>query len=106
VLVLDTGLGLPSADVVVAPNPWRAGQTLTVIYTPSQGFSAGCTLYDLSGEAVVRGADPGGSGRIGIPSGTVSAAQSLANGVYLLEFRQMKGGSVAERSITKIAVIR
>jgi hypothetical protein len=98
-VVMATAQGGPSAIVHVAPNPWQSGPLL-VAYTPYPGYQGACLLYTLSGGLVGAGVDASGSGRIFLdPAG-------LAQGIYLLEFRQQEGASAVVHSLTKIAVIR
>jgi len=98
-VLLATGQGLPSAAMTVAPNPLRPGQPLTVAYTPYPGCQGVCEVYTLTGRLATLGTDPDGSGTITLnPSG-------LAPGIYFLEFRQQSSGSVAARSVAKIAVV-
>jgi hypothetical protein len=98
--VLDSGQGLPSAKVVVAPNPWSSGAPLVVLYPVSPGCWGACDLYDLAGERICGGADPSGSGRITL------APPFIANGIYLLEFRQMQGSDSVSHSLNKVAVVQ
>jgi flagellar hook assembly protein FlgD len=97
--VMASALGLPSADAIFVPNPWRGDQPLAAYYTPYPGDHACGTIFTLAGEKVMEAVDLSNGGRLQFPS------KKLAAGVYLLDFRQMQGASVAARRVSKLAIV-
>jgi hypothetical protein len=97
--VLASTKGLPSADVLIVPNPWHGDQPLALYYTPSLGDYGSATLYTLAGGRVAMAVDPANSGKLQFNK------LSLAAGVYLVDFRQMQGSTILVRKVSKLAII-
>ena len=66
-----------------------------------EGVMAGARLYNLAGELIAGGEDPGRRGRF-----EVQARSELASGAYVLVFEQRAGGSVIRTRVIKMAVVR
>jgi hypothetical protein len=98
--VVASDLGRPAAAVLIVPDPWRGQGPLEAVYTPAPGDYGAGAIYNLAGQEVAEASDGGDSGTL-----TFNPTR-LSSGIYLLDFTQMSGTTVLERSITKFAVVR
>jgi hypothetical protein len=92
--ILDGPAGNPLSAALLAPNPAVHVQKATLLYDPAFG-AATATLFNLAGERVCAGDDPGLTGSLDLDLGRASA------GVYVCAVSQ--GNQVR---LLKLAVVR
>jgi flagellar hook assembly protein FlgD len=92
-------LDRPGGDLLLGPSPLRAGQPLTLFFSPAAGFTVELRLYDLAGEAVGFVGGDAGSGQLKYD------AERLASGIYLGQVRFLQGNAVARVQGMKISVV-
>jgi len=101
IVILNTGIGAPSAEAYFAPNPVLPGKVAELIYSLYPGAHGTLRLYNLAGELVCQREDSRRTGKISLGGGP-----ALASGIYLAEFEQQILGRPAKRSILKLAVVK
>jgi hypothetical protein len=92
------------ASAKVGPNPaLPTDKQVWLQYAPAglEGREPRVELYDLAGEKVAEGVDPGRTGKIEITGG-----KALSGGVYLCRFELMSESMVYQARVLKVAILR
>ena len=100
IVVINSGVGLPSTEAYLVPNPARAGDTLRLVYPLAPGAMGACRLFNLAGELVATAEDPQRTGSLNF------GKSNLASGVYLAEFEQRMASRPMQRRLLKLAVVK
>jgi hypothetical protein len=86
--------------LMAGPNPAQRGAPIRIKYPVSPYYVATARVFNMAGELVGQGEDPGGSGWI------VLRTDNLASGVYIVKVANQRGGATVSQRILKVAVIR
>lgn len=101
ITVIQTATNISLSGSVIGPNPiLNGGQFVVISYPPSLNYTGVAEVYDMAGELVAKGMDPGSTGRIKID------VAKLSGGIYLVQVAKTQAGVVAAHLTIKMAVAR